>query len=84
MLVELYYSDTCHDCHQVRMHLMELAKRQKRDIKFKEINIDYPEGLTRARDLGILSVPTVVVDGEIAIIGRATEEEIAKEIGVKV
>ncbi|MCZ7397128.1 MAG: hypothetical protein O8C59_01285 [Candidatus Methanoperedens sp.] len=42
--VELYYSDTCRDCHQLRTILMEIIPRS---MKFKEINISYPEGQRR-------------------------------------
>ncbi len=79
-IIELYYSDTCHDCHRVREMLLEMLPVGAR---FKEINISYPEGRQKAAGLGILSVPTVVIDGDIAIIGRATKEEIAKEIAAR-
>jgi len=34
--VELYYSDTCHNCHQLRALIMEVLPK---NMKFKEINI---------------------------------------------
>ncbi|HIH45200.1 MAG TPA: thioredoxin [Candidatus Methanoperedenaceae archaeon] len=76
-LVELYYSDTCHDCHDIRRILREVLPQ---GTKFKEINTSYPEGKERAAKLGILSVPTVAVDGEVLIVGRATKEEIIREL----
>jgi len=75
--VELYYSDTCRDCHQLRTILMEIIPRS---MKFKEINISYPEGQRRASELNIMSVPTIAIDGEVVFMGRISREEIIREI----
>ncbi|MCZ7398229.1 MAG: thioredoxin family protein [Candidatus Methanoperedens sp.] len=78
--VELYYSDTCSNCHTLRALLIETLPKT---MKFKEINISYPEGQCRASELGIMSVPTVAIDGEIVFVGRASREEILKEISLR-
>lgn len=78
--VELYYSDTCHNCHQVRALLMEILPRT---MKFKEINISYPEGKKRASELNIMSVPTIAIDGDVVLIGRVSREELIKEISLR-
>jgi len=78
--IELYYSDTCHSCHQLRAILMEVLPK---NIKFKEINISYPEGKKRASELNIMSVPTVTIDGDIVFVGRVSKEEIIKEISLR-
>ncbi len=75
--VELYYSDTCHDCHHLRMLLMQLLPKS---MKFKEINISYPEGQKRAAELNIMSVPSVAIDGEVVFVGRTSKEDILKEL----
>ncbi len=75
--IELYYSDTCRDCHQLRTILMEVLPRR---MKFKEINISYPEGQRRASELNIMSVPTIAIDGEVVFVGRISREEIIREI----
>ena len=75
--VELYYSDTCRDCHQLRTILMEIIPRS---MKFKEINISYPEGQRKASELKIMSVPTIAIDGEVVFMGRTSREEIIREI----
>lgn len=75
--IELYYSDTCHNCHQVRALLVETLPK---NTKFKEINISYPEGQRRAAELNIMSVPAVAIDGEVVFVGRVSKEEILKEI----
>ena len=75
--VELYYSDICRDCHQVRALLMEILPR---NMRFKEINISYPEGQKKASELNIMSVPAVAIDGEVVLVGRATKEELVREI----
>lgn len=78
--VELYYSDTCHNCHQLRTLLMETLPKT---VKFKEINISYPEGKQRASELNIMSVPTVAIDGDVVFVGRVSKEELIKEIGLR-
>jgi len=78
--VELYYSDTCHNCHQLRALLMEILPRS---MKFKEINISYPEGKQKASELNIMSVPTLAIDGDVVFIGRVSREELIKEISLR-
>ncbi len=77
---ELYYSDTCHNCHQLRALLMEVLPK---DIKFKEINISYLEGQRRASELNIMSVPTIAIDGEVVFVGRVSKEELLREINLR-
>jgi alkyl hydroperoxide reductase subunit AhpF len=76
-IAELYYSDTCQNCHQLRTLLMEILPKS---TKFKEINVSYPEGKQRASQLNIMSVPTVVIDGDIMFVGRVSKDELMKEI----
>ena len=78
--VELYYSDTCNNCHQVRALLMENLPK---NMKFKEINTSYPEGKQRALELNIMSVPTVAIDGEVVFVGRISKEDLIKEINLR-
>lgn len=78
--VELYYSDTCHNCHSLRALLMELLPKS---MKFKEVNISYPEGQRRASELNIMSVPAVAIDGEVVFVGRVSREEILREIDLR-
>lgn len=75
--IELYYSDTCRDCHQLRALLMEVLPK---GMRLKEINISYPDGQRRAGELNIMSVPAVAIDGEVVFVGRTTREELIREI----
>jgi alkyl hydroperoxide reductase subunit AhpF len=75
--IELYYSDTCQDCHAVRRMLTELLTA---NMKFKEINIEYSEGRKRAEELGIFSVPAVAIDGEVRVVGRVSKDELKREL----
>lgn len=51
-----------------------------KNMKFKEINISYTEGSRRASELNILSVPTIVIDGNVIFVGRISKEELFREI----
>ncbi len=79
-IVELYYSDTCRDCHQIRSIILEVLPKH---MKFKEINISYPEGRSRASELNIMSVPTVAIDGDIVFVGRFSKNDFIKEIAIR-
>lgn len=78
--VELYYSDTCQNCHLIRALLLDTIPK---NMKFKEINISYPEGQSRASLLNIMSVPAVAIDGEVVFVGRFSKEDILKEINLR-
>ncbi len=78
--IELYYSDTCRDCHQLRTLLMQVVPKS---MKFKEINISYPEGQKRASELNIMSVPAIAIDGEVVFVGRTSREELLREINLR-
>ncbi len=78
--IEFYYSDTCRDCHHLRALLVENLPR---NMKFKEINISYPEGHRRASELNIMSVPAVIIDGEVVFVGRVSREEVLREIDLR-
>lgn len=54
-----------------------------KSMKFKEINISYPEGKQRASELNIMSVPTVAIDGDVVFVGRVSREELIKEISMR-
>ncbi|WP_209683637.1 glutaredoxin family protein [Methanohalophilus levihalophilus] len=77
MLLELYYSDTCPNCHYVRKQIVDILPG---GIMFKEINISGSEGAERARQLGIEEVPTIAIDGEVVLIGRVDKDDIEQEI----
>lgn len=76
-LIELYYSDTCPDCHQIRAILLELLPES---ATFKEVNIMSGEGEQRARQLNIMSVPTIAINGEVVLTGRMDREDIKYEL----
>jgi len=78
--VELYYSDTCQTCHQIRALIIENLPK---NMKFKEINISYPEGKSRASELNIMSVPTVAIDGDVVFVGRVSKDEFIREIKLR-
>ncbi len=79
-IVELYYSDTCSNCHSLRALLMELLPKT---MKFKEINISHPEGQRRALELNIMSVPAIAIDGKVVFVGRVSRVDILREIKLR-
>ncbi len=68
--IELYLSEECPICHEVRQWCLELLPRFRGKFLFKEGNT--------ADKKGIIDLPTIAINGEVIIIGRTTKEEIEK------
>lgn len=77
--IELYYSDTCPNCHMARKLIVGMLNEK---VLFKEINVGTEYGKRKAEELGIWVVPTLVVDGEVVMEGEVDEKVIAKAINV--
>jgi len=76
MELELYVRDGCSVCKRVREALNSL------DIKASVVDIDTPEITTRARALGIRSVPVLHKVGTKEMkVGDISREELLKFLG---
>ncbi len=74
-LIEFYYSNTCPNCHRARKKIMEVIGS---NVTLKEFNIESETGRRKAEKLGIWSVPTLVVGGEIVMEGEVDEKLIER------
>jgi predicted DsbA family dithiol-disulfide isomerase len=71
--VELFCSPVCPNCPAARKVFSKVAGRHPRD-KFVEVNTYTEEGIERGMSLKVMAVPTVVVDGEIKLVGWPFDE----------
>lgn len=63
MKVELFYSPGCDQCATARVGLKATAQRTVTGIEWQELNV--LEDLDYAVQLGVLTLPAIVVDGEL-------------------
>ncbi len=76
--LELFYSPTCQICPRAKEVVMSLDEADEMEIE--EVNILSPEGLRRAEDYGIRSVPTIVLNGKIKLTGIPSKSNLTKMI----
>lgn len=66
--LELFYSPICQLCPRVREVIMRLDEDYD-EVRIEEVNVLSPEGLRRAEDYGIRSVPTIVLNSRVKLTG---------------
>ncbi|SHK49366.1 thioredoxin family protein [Thermocrinis minervae] len=75
-----FYSERCPACKVMKEHIEELKKHSK----VLEINVGTNEGLSIAKELGVLATPTILVvkDGIIvkSFVGVVKAERLLKEV----
>jgi len=76
MKVEIYHSPRCPDCIRAKPILERVLAQY--NLEFEYVNVI--ENRDRAKEAGILRVPTVVIDGKIALVEHFSETELRKEI----
>ncbi len=80
--IELFSSTGCQDCDAVKK-LLEQISQQYINIDLEVVDIVEEAG--RAEEYGIISVPSIVINGELLFIGEVPdstklEEAIKKEL----
>lgn len=63
MKVELFYSPGCPECAAAQARLRAAAEETVRDLEWHEVSA--VEQIDRAVDLGVLTLPSIVIDGEL-------------------
>ena len=73
--IEVYFSPVCPHCPGAKKLVAEGSSRYGDDVEVEEINTYTPEGIKRGMANGVMSVPTVFVDGEQKFVGFPFKEE---------
>jgi len=76
--VTLVHASWCHVCPAAKKMWNDL--RSENDFDYKEVDIDTPEGDKLVDQYSIMSVPTTIIDGEIAFIGVPERGEALQKI----
>lgn len=74
MKVELFYSPGCSQCAAARESLKATAERTVTGVEWHELNV--LEDLDHAVELGVLTLPAVVVDGELLFSSLPTPHQL--------
>ncbi|MEL4305008.1 glutaredoxin family protein [Methanococcoides sp. LMO-2] len=76
--VILVHASWCHVCPAAKKLWNDL--KSEHDFDYEEVDIDTPEGDELSEKYSIMSVPTTIIDGEIAFIGVPDKGEALSKI----
>ena len=74
MKVELFHSPGCSRCAAARADLEAAAKEAVFDVEWREVNV--LDDMDHAVECGVLSLPAVVIDGELAFASLPTPRQL--------
>jgi hypothetical protein len=78
MKVEVFYTPGCAACVAQHDELRAAARRAIRDLDWREINI--LDNVDQAVELGVLTLPSVVIDGELVFTSMPTVAQLRKAL----
>jgi thioredoxin 1 len=78
MKVELFYTPGCSACSSAHEKLCEAARQVVHDVEWYELNI--VENVDRAVELGVLTVPSIVIDGALVFTSMPTVTQLRREL----
>lgn len=77
--VQLVKTENCSHCGQVKQVLEKLAPEFP-EMKVREIPMATEEGMKLVQKHGIMASPGIIINGELAFQGGATEEQLRKAL----
>ena len=78
MKVEVFYTPGCAACVAQHDELRAAARRAIRDLDWRELNI--LDHVDQAVELGVLTLPSVVIDGELVFTSMPTVAQLRKAL----
>jgi protein-disulfide isomerase len=78
MRIELFHARGCPACAHARAELRTAAQEVVKDLDWREV--DVIENLDRAVDLGVLTLPAVVIDGELVFASLPSVAQLRKAL----
>src|SRR5258708_13551553 len=78
MKVELFYSPGCSQCAAAREGLKAIAEQTVTCIEWHELNV--LEELDHAVEVGVLTLPAVVVDGKLLFSSLPTQHQLREAL----
>lgn len=74
MKVELFYSPGCSECAAAQARLRVTAEETVRDIDWREVSA--VEELDHAVELGVLTLPSIVIDGQLVFTSMPSVQQL--------
>ena len=74
MKVELFYSPGCSECAAAQAEFRAAAEEAVRDIEWLEVSA--LEELDHAVELGVLTLPSIVIDGELVFTSMPSVQQL--------
>jgi len=74
MKVEIFYSPGCVACVDAHAKLRSAAQKAVKNLDWREVSV--LDHLDRAVELGVMTLPSIVVDGELVFTSMPTVKEL--------
>jgi hypothetical protein len=78
MKVEMFYAPGCSACVAQHNELRAAAEAAVKDLEWRDINV--LDNVDHAVDLGVLTLPAIVIDGEVAFTSMPTVAQLRKAL----
>ena len=78
MKVEMFYSPGCAACEDRQSELRAAAQEAVRDLEWRNVNV--LDNVDTAVELGVITLPTIVIDGEVVFTSLPTKAQLCKAL----
>jgi thioredoxin 1 len=78
MKVELFYSPGCSACLERGAELRTAAQAAIENVEWREINV--LDSVDQAVELGVVTLPSIVIDGELVFTSIPTPKQLRKAL----
>jgi thioredoxin 1 len=73
MKIELFYTPGCSECSAAQARLKDAAEEIVNDVEWHELSV--VEKLDYAVELGVLTLPSIAIDGELVFTSMPSPEQ---------
>jgi glutaredoxin len=78
MKVEIFYTPGCSECVAAHAKLRTAAREAVKDLEWRELNV--LDDLDYAVELGVITLPSIVVDGELVFTSMPTVAQLREAL----
>jgi thioredoxin 1 len=78
MKVEIFHTPGCPACVAAHVELRTAAHEAVQDLEWREVNV--VDNLDHAVDLGVLTLPSIVIDGELVFTSMPTVTQLLEAL----
>ncbi len=78
MKIEIFYTPGCSECSAAHAKLRTVAQESVKDLEWRELNV--LDDLDYAVELGVLTLPSIAVDGELVFTSMPTAAQLREAL----